>query len=56
VGAGAIVAAGSVITRAVSPDALAVARGRQEERPGWAKTFRERKRGTKSQRRTGNKD
>jgi bifunctional UDP-N-acetylglucosamine pyrophosphorylase / glucosamine-1-phosphate N-acetyltransferase len=56
VGAGAIVAAGSVITRAVSPDALAVARGRQEERPGWAKAFRERKRGTKSQRRTGNKD
>jgi bifunctional UDP-N-acetylglucosamine pyrophosphorylase/glucosamine-1-phosphate N-acetyltransferase len=44
VGAGAIVAAGSVITRDVAPDALALARGRQEERPGWARLFRERKR------------
>ena len=44
VGAGAIVAAGSVITRDVPADALAVARGRQEERPGWGKAFRERKR------------
>jgi bifunctional UDP-N-acetylglucosamine pyrophosphorylase/glucosamine-1-phosphate N-acetyltransferase len=44
VGAGAIVAAGSVITRDVAPDALALARARQEERPGWAKAFRERKR------------
>ena len=44
IGARAIVAAGSVITRDVEPDALAVARARQEERPGWAKAFRERKR------------
>ena len=41
VGAGAIVAAGSVVTADVEPDALAVARGRQESRPGWAARFRE---------------
>jgi bifunctional UDP-N-acetylglucosamine pyrophosphorylase/glucosamine-1-phosphate N-acetyltransferase len=41
IGAGAIVAAGSVITRDVEPDALAVARGEQEARPGWAAGFRE---------------
>ena len=41
VGAGAIVAAGSVVTRDVEPDALALARGKQEARPGWAKRFRE---------------
>lgn len=40
IGAGAIVAAGSVITRDVEPDALAVARGSQEVRPGWAARFR----------------
>lgn len=41
VGDGAIVAAGSVVTRDVPADALAVARGRQEIRPGWAAAFRE---------------
>ena len=41
VGDGAIVAAGSVITRDVAPDALAIARGEQVEKPGWAKRFRE---------------
>ena len=35
--------AGSVITKDVAPDALAVARGKQSEIPGWAKAFRERK-------------
>nr|WP_317892216.1 bifunctional UDP-N-acetylglucosamine diphosphorylase/glucosamine-1-phosphate N-acetyltransferase GlmU [uncultured Sphingomonas sp.] len=40
IGAGAMVAAGSVITRDVEPDALAVARGSQEVRPGWAARFR----------------
>jgi bifunctional UDP-N-acetylglucosamine pyrophosphorylase/glucosamine-1-phosphate N-acetyltransferase len=41
VGRGAYVAAGSVITKDVSPDALAVARGRQFEKPEWAKRKRE---------------
>ena len=36
VGEGAYVAAGSVITENVPPDALAVARGRQVNKPGWA--------------------
>ena len=40
IGAGAIVAAGSVITADVAPDALAVARGKQESKPGWARGFR----------------
>jgi bifunctional UDP-N-acetylglucosamine pyrophosphorylase/glucosamine-1-phosphate N-acetyltransferase len=43
VGAGAYVGSGSVITEAVSPDALALARGRQVEKPGWAAEFRARK-------------
>ena len=43
VGDGAITAAGSVITQDVAADALAVARGAQIEKPGWAKAFRERK-------------
>jgi bifunctional UDP-N-acetylglucosamine pyrophosphorylase/glucosamine-1-phosphate N-acetyltransferase len=43
VGAGAITGAGSVITKDVSADALAVARGQQVEKPGWAKAFREKK-------------
>ena len=37
VGDGAYVAAGSVITENVPPDALALARGRQVNKPGWAK-------------------
>jgi bifunctional UDP-N-acetylglucosamine pyrophosphorylase/glucosamine-1-phosphate N-acetyltransferase len=36
IGRGAYVAAGSVITKNVADDALAVARGRQIEKPGWA--------------------
>jgi bifunctional UDP-N-acetylglucosamine pyrophosphorylase/glucosamine-1-phosphate N-acetyltransferase len=42
IGDGAYVGSGSVITKDVEPDALAVARGRQEARAGWAKAFRER--------------
>jgi bifunctional UDP-N-acetylglucosamine pyrophosphorylase / glucosamine-1-phosphate N-acetyltransferase len=40
VGDGAIVAAGSVITHDVPPDALAIARGQQTDKPGWATQFR----------------
>jgi bifunctional UDP-N-acetylglucosamine pyrophosphorylase/glucosamine-1-phosphate N-acetyltransferase len=40
VGAGAIVAAGSVIVADVAADALAVARGKQEQKAGWAARFR----------------
>ncbi|MBV8104146.1 MAG: bifunctional UDP-N-acetylglucosamine diphosphorylase/glucosamine-1-phosphate N-acetyltransferase GlmU [Hyphomicrobiales bacterium] len=42
IGDGAYVGSGSVVTKNVEPDALAVARGRQEQRSGWAKAFRER--------------
>jgi bifunctional UDP-N-acetylglucosamine pyrophosphorylase / glucosamine-1-phosphate N-acetyltransferase len=44
IGSGAIVAAGSVVTRDVGDDALAVARGVQEEKSGWAARFRARRR------------
>lgn len=40
IGAGAYVGSGSVVTGDVAPDALAVARGRQAEKPGWAAAFR----------------
>ncbi len=41
IGAGAIVGAGSVITADVEADALAIARGKQETRPGRARRFRD---------------
>ena len=47
VGAGAYTGSGSVITRDVPPDALALGRGAQVEKPGWAAAFRERKRRAK---------
>jgi bifunctional UDP-N-acetylglucosamine pyrophosphorylase/glucosamine-1-phosphate N-acetyltransferase len=43
VGAGAYTGSGSVITQDVTPDALALERGGQTERPGWAAEFRKRK-------------
>ena len=41
-GDGAIVAAGSTIGRDVTADALAIERAPQEEKPGWAWSFRQR--------------
>ncbi len=40
IGAGAIIGAGSVVTQDVEADALAVARGKQDTRQGWAARFR----------------
>jgi bifunctional UDP-N-acetylglucosamine pyrophosphorylase/glucosamine-1-phosphate N-acetyltransferase len=40
IGDGAIVGAGSVITGDVDPDALALGRGEQKAKPGWAAKFR----------------
>ncbi len=42
IGDGAYIGSGSVITEPVEAGALAVARGRQQTKPGWAKTFRDR--------------
>jgi bifunctional UDP-N-acetylglucosamine pyrophosphorylase/glucosamine-1-phosphate N-acetyltransferase len=47
VGDGAYVGAGSVITKEVAPDALAVERSKQAEMDGWAAKFRARKRAEK---------
>jgi bifunctional UDP-N-acetylglucosamine pyrophosphorylase/glucosamine-1-phosphate N-acetyltransferase len=43
IGEGAYVGSGSVISKDVSPDALALTRAPQEERPGWAARFRKRR-------------
>jgi len=40
IGDGAYIGSGSVITKDVAPDALALERSAQEERPGWAAKFR----------------
>jgi bifunctional UDP-N-acetylglucosamine pyrophosphorylase/glucosamine-1-phosphate N-acetyltransferase len=40
IGKRAYVGAGSTITKDVSPEALAISRSRQQEKPGWAKRKR----------------
>ncbi len=44
IGDGAIVAAGSVVTKDVAADALCLVRPEQQEKPGWAARFREKMR------------
>jgi bifunctional UDP-N-acetylglucosamine pyrophosphorylase/glucosamine-1-phosphate N-acetyltransferase len=48
VGPGAFTGTGSVIVEDVPADALALARGQQVTKPGWADRFRERKRAEKA--------
>ncbi|MCZ6455386.1 MAG: bifunctional UDP-N-acetylglucosamine diphosphorylase/glucosamine-1-phosphate N-acetyltransferase GlmU [Alphaproteobacteria bacterium] len=48
IGDGAIVAAGSTIGRDVAADALAIERAPQEEKPGWATSFRQQRQSAKS--------
>ena len=45
IGEGAYIGSGSVISKDVAPDALALSRSEQEERPGWAAKVREQRRG-----------
>ncbi|MFL6689960.1 MAG: bifunctional UDP-N-acetylglucosamine diphosphorylase/glucosamine-1-phosphate N-acetyltransferase GlmU [Alphaproteobacteria bacterium] len=52
VGEGAFVGAGSVLTRDVEPESLAVARPERKDVKGWAKRFRERRRGQKAEKET----
>jgi bifunctional UDP-N-acetylglucosamine pyrophosphorylase/glucosamine-1-phosphate N-acetyltransferase len=53
IGDGAVIGAGSVISKNVAADALAVARGSQMELPGWAGRFRDRKQAEKSKKDEG---
>lgn len=48
VGEGAIVAAGSTIGRDVAADALAIERASQDEKPGWASSFRQQRQAAKA--------
>jgi len=49
VGRGAYVAAGSTVTENVPAGALAIARGRQVNKPGWARTRRQKLAAAKAQ-------
>ena len=48
IGDGAITGAGSVITKDVEANALAVTRSEQKQIPGWAEKFRARKKAEKA--------
>jgi len=50
---GVYVGAGSVITKAMSKDSLAVTRAEQKEIPGWADKFRQKKRAETAARKKG---
>ena len=50
---GAYVGAGSVITKGVAENALAVTRAEQKSHPGWAEDFRNRKRAEKAGKKKG---
>ena len=59
IGEGAYVGSGSVISKDVAPDALALSRAPQEERPGWAAERRKQRKQRKqrgSKTKTGNKE
>lgn len=49
IGDGAIVAAGSVVTRPVAADALCLVRPEQVDKPGWAARFREKMKAKKTE-------
>ena len=53
IGDRANVAAGSTIAKDVEADALGIARGHQENRPGWARIYRERLERLKAERKRG---
>lgn len=53
IGDGAYVGSGSVVTKDIAPDALAVARGKQFEKPGWAAAFRAKNEAAKQKKSSG---
>lgn len=53
IGDGAYVGSGSVVTKDIEPDALAVARGKQMEKPGWAAGFRAKNEAAKQKKSSG---